>query len=189
MLAIKNLWFTLKSLFTYPERTFPYIVDRVGDSHKNLLIATAIFARWLIMLFFTKHDTMLGFLFGSLFLLPIGYFIALYMFKLGASILVLVIEKFRGTMDEFTAELILIYTFLPIAICSSLLSVILFLVPFAEMAIIIGSKIFQFYLLFLGLSIFANLSRKKTIWASITFIILPYLISGLIVIIMAKFSH
>lgn len=187
MLAIKNLWFTLKCLSTHPKRTFSYIVGRVGDSHKNLLIAAAIFFGWLNKLFFAEHDTWLGFLLGSCFLLPIVFFVMIYVVKLGASILVLVVEKFRGSLDEFTGELVLIYAFLPVAICSSILSLILVWVPLAEIVIVIGSKIFQFYLLFLGLSVFANLSPKKSIWASVTFIILPYLLSGLIFIIKVKF--
>ena len=188
MIALKNLWFTLKSLSIHPDRTFLYIINRLGDSQKNVLIALTLLVNWLQSFLLTKHDNILGFLLGSCFLLPVGYFIAIYILKLAASVLTFLVEKFGDSLDEFSAELIVVYSLLPISSCYTLLYIPIELLLHYSSSIFFTIAIIaaQGRLLFRGLISLTNLSWNKTAYVSIIFMCLPYLVIGLFAFFIAK---
>ncbi len=189
MLVIKNLWFTLKCLARSPERTFSYIVNRSGNSHKNLLIFTTILVSWINKLLLTQPDNRLSFLLWSCFLLPITFFVAVYTFKFGASILVFLLEKFGDSMETFSAELIIVYSFLPISILYALLSIPLnFFGTHDSPSITFDSGILicEAILLFRAIYSLTNLSWNRSFYTTVIFTVLPCLLLGTLTLFMPK---
>lgn len=151
----------------------------MGDSQKNVLIAAFLLLNWVEILVFQTHENIAGFLFGSLFLLPIAYLIFVYLFNIGIKFLVFVGDNFGERLDEYSAELIIIYASLPVWIIFSLVSFVLKSLHLYDEILILAHIIYQGYLLYRGVLVPADLIRKKAAFLSAVYLVLPILFYGL----------
>lgn len=186
MPALKYIWFTSNSLFKSPERTFTYIVNRLGDEQKNLLTGIYLAVNWLSALVFTKPEKIPGFLLGSCFILPISFFVLLFIYKIGSTILVFLVDRFGDKIDDFNAELVVIYSSLPVWICFSILTLPLKLINLDNEILVVIPLIYQGYLLYKGSLTLTSLTEKNAIFVSFIYIFLPFLLRGLLTVFMLK---
>ncbi|MCZ4222255.1 YIP1 family protein [Pedobacter rhodius] len=186
MSALKYVWFTASSLFKWPERTFAYIVNRLGDEQKNLLMGIYLTVNWLNALVITKPEKILEFFLGSCFILPISFFVLLFVYKIGSTILVFLVDRFGDKIDDFNAELVVIYSSLPVWICFSILALPLKLIDLDNEIFVIIPLIYQGYLLYKGSLTLTNLSQKNAVFVSFIYVTLPFLLHGLLTVVVLK---
>ncbi|MGY3052882.1 hypothetical protein ACVWYG_001078 [Pedobacter sp. UYEF25] len=143
-------------------------------------------------MFFDKQDTMLGYILGSCFLLPIAFFVATYIIKLAGLLLVFLLEKFGNSMDVPNAELVVVYSLLPISILYGFI-----LIPFKfgdeqfSQSIIITFAIYSSpaSILFRAIYSLTDLSWNKSFYVVVIFTLLPYLLLGAFSLLLNNVMH